>query len=65
MIMFHVNLISTSFLFLPLIDLFTKPQLVNEPKWHVKIGKEKVRGCCYKKGGEIKTTTTTELLYKS
>ena len=51
MIMFHVNLISTSFIFLPLIDLFTKPQLVNEPKWHVKIDKEKVRGCCYKKRG--------------
>ena len=54
MIMFHVNLSSTSFIFLTLIDLFTKPQLVNEAKWHVKIGKEKVRGCCYKKGERLK-----------
>ena len=58
MIMFHVNLISTSFVFLPLIDSLTKPQLVIEPKWHVKITKEKVKGLLLKRGRDKKQGKT-------
>lgn len=58
MFMFHVNLISTSFVFLPLIDSLTKPQLVIEPKWHVKIAKEKVKGLLLKRGRDKKQSKT-------